>query len=113
MEIHTLFPPSLLFPLSLVLRILLIASLGPVLLLVKRVGSGGPSALPFLVLSALIALEPVLEQLLCRDFFLICLLYRSYLLDPMFFPFWFAAFVGAYLLISSVQFSRSVASDSL
>ena len=67
--------------------------------MVKRVGSRAPSALSFLVLSALIALEPVLEQVLCRDFFLICVLYRSYFLGPVFFPFWFAASVGEYLVI--------------
>ena len=58
-----------------------------------------PSALSFLVLSALTALEPVLEQVLCRDFFLICVLYRSYFQGPVFLPLWFAASVGAYLLI--------------
>lgn len=99
-QMYTFFPPSLLFSfVSSSSHAFLIASLGPVLLLVRRIRSRTPSTFFFLVLCALIALEPVLEQALCRDFSLICVLYGSYFLDPVVFPFWFAAFVGAYLLI--------------
>lgn len=65
-QIYTFFPPSLPFPfVSSSSYAFLIASLSPVLLLVKCIRSLLPSALFFLVFCALIALEPVLEQVLC------------------------------------------------